>query len=103
MDELHIAESANEYGISRDLRIEDGNLITRHTYDAQPMLELAKQARVASAGDKWGNGHFVGIVPMAEVTRINATYQGAEERKLQMLAWLRANPALVTFDKFLKR
>lgn len=103
MDELHIAESANEYGISRDLRIEDGNLITRHSYDAQPMIEAAQQARVASAGKRWGDGQFVGVIPIAELTRINTQFSGAEERKHAILTWLRDNPKLVTFDKFLKR
>ena len=58
--------------------------------------------RALTAGDRWGDGHFVGIVPMAEVTRINGEFQGAEERKRQMLIWLRDNPNLVTFDKFLR-
>jgi hypothetical protein len=103
MDELHIAESANEYGISKDMRIEDGNLITRHTYDAQPMLEAAAQARTMSEGRRWGDGQFVGIIPFAELTRINETHSGAEARKHAILTWLRDNPKLVTFDKFLKR
>ena len=102
MDDLHIAESANEYGISKDMRIEDGALVTRHTYDAQPMIEAAHQARVASSGKRWGDGQFVGVIPMAELTRINETYAGAQERKHQILCWLRDNPKFVTFDKFLK-
>ena len=103
MDELHIAESANEYGISKDMRIEDGNLVTRHTYDAQPMLEAAAHARTMSDGRRWGDGQFVGIIPFAELTRINETHSGAEARKHAILSWLRDNPKLVTFDKFLKR
>ena len=102
MDDLHIIESANEYGISKDLRIEDGHLITKHTYDAQPLIEAAHQARVMSDGKRWGDGQFVGIIPIAELTRINETYAGSEERKHQILSWLRDNPKLVTFDKFLK-
>lgn len=101
-DDFHIIESANEYGISRDIRIEDDAVITKQTYDATPLIEAAHQARVASEGHRWGDGHFVGIIPMAELTRINATYQGSEERKHQILSWLRDNPKLVTFDKFLK-
>ena len=102
MDDLHVIESANEYGISKELRIEDGNLITRHSYDAEPMIEAAHQARVMSEGRRWGDGQFVGIIPMAELTRINQTFQGAEERKHAILSWLRDNPKLVTFEKFLK-
>ena len=100
-DELHIVESANEYGIARDIRVEGDALITKQTYDAGPLLEAAHNARVASAGQRWGDGHFVGIIPIAELTRINETYKSAEERKHQILAWLRDNPKLVTFDRFL--
>ena len=103
MDDLHIVESANEYGISKDMRIEDGSLVTRHTYDAEPMIEAAAQARIMSAGRRWGDGQFVGIIPMAELTRINEVFHSAEERKHAILTWLRDNPKLVTFDKFLKR
>ena len=97
-----IDEGVNAFGIRRQITLEGDQAITKLTYDAEPLLAHAADLRVLTAGDSWGNGHFVGIVPMAEVTRINQTYQGAEERKRQMLLWLKANPKLVTFDKFLK-
>lgn len=103
MDDLHIVESADEYGIAKELKIEDNNLITKYTYDAQPMIAAAEQARIATAGKRWGDGQFVGVIPMAELQRINQTYQGAEERKHAILTWLRDNPKLVTFDRFLKK
>lgn len=102
MDEFHIIESANEYGIARDVRVEGDSIITKQTYDAAPLIEAAHSARIASEGRRWGDGQFVGIIPMAELNRINETFQGAEERKHQILSWLRDNPKLVTFDKFLK-
>ncbi len=97
-----IDEGVNEYGIHKQVILEGDQAVTKLTYDAQPMLEHAANLRSLTAGDSWGNGHFVGIVPMAEVVRINNTYQGAEERKRQMVLWLKANPKLVTFEKFLK-
>lgn len=102
MSDFHIIESANEYGIARDIRIEGDNAITKLTYDASPLIEAAHSARVATSSDRWGDGHFVGIIPIAELTRINETFQGAEARKHAILSWLRDNPKLVTFDKFLK-
>ena len=96
-------EGVNEFGIHRQITLEGDQAITKLSYDAEPMLEHAAALRSMTAGDRWGDGHFVGIVPMAEVTRINQTYAGAEERKLQMLLWLKANPKMVTFDKFLRR
>ena len=95
-------EGVNAFGIRREITLEGDQAVTKLTYDAEPLLERAATLRSLTAGDSWGNGHFVGIVPMAEVTRINEMYQGAEERKRQMLLWLKANPKLVTFDKFLK-
>lgn len=97
-----IDEGVNGFGIHKQITLEGDQAITKLTYDAEPMLEQAAALRTLTAGDSWGNGHFIGIVPMAEVTRINETYQGAEERKKQMVLWLKANPKLVTFDKFLK-
>ena len=102
MTDFHIIESANEYGIARDVRVEGDNVITKQTYDAAPLLKFAADARIANEGKRWGDGHFVGIIPIAELTRINEMYQGAEARKHAILSWLRDNPKLVTFDKFLK-
>lgn len=95
-------EGVNAFGVRREITLEGDQAITKLSYDATPLIERAKEARHLTAGDSWGNGHFIGIVPMAELTRINETYQGAEERKRQMVLWLKANPKLVTFEKFLK-
>lgn len=96
-------EGTNAFGIRRKITLEGDQAITKLTYDAEPLLDHAAELRALTAYDSWGNGHFIGIVPMAEVTRINETYQGAEERKRQMVLWLKANPKLVTFEKFLKK
>jgi hypothetical protein len=102
VDDLHIIESANEYGIKREVKIEGDEIHSNLTYDAAPLIEYASMLRSETAGHRWGDGHFVGVIPMAELQRINTTYQGAEERKHAILSWLRDNPKLVTFDKFLK-
>jgi hypothetical protein len=96
-------EGVNEYGIRRQIILEGDQAVTKLTYDAAPLLEEAHARRVHTAGDRWEDGHtHVGFVPMAELTRINDTYKSAEERKAQVLLWLKANPYMVTFDKFLK-
>lgn len=98
-----IDEGVNEYGIRRQITLEGDQAVTKLTYDAAPMLEEAHARRVATAGDRWNDGQtHVGFIPMAELTRINDTYKGAEERKKQIVLWLKQNPAMVTFDKFLK-
>lgn len=102
-DNLHLVESANEYGIAREIKEEGDQVITKITYDAEPLLEEAHARRVATASDRWGDSHHIGFIPMAELTRIQETYRTSEERKHAILTWLRDNPKLVTFDKFLKR
>ena len=95
-----VDEGVNEWGIQRQIMLEGDQVVTKLTYDAAPMLEAAAIARSASEGDRWGNGHFVGIIPYAELSRINQQYSGADDRKHAILSWLKANPKLVTFEKF---
>lgn len=100
--DLHIIESANEYGVAREIKVEDDAVITKQTYDAAPFLKEAEERRTATAGDRWGDGHHIGFIPMAELTKIYETHQGSEERKHAILCWLRDRPKFVTFEKFLK-
>lgn len=97
-----IDEGVNEYGIKREIILEGDQAVTKLTYDAEPLLEAAAAERKATAGERWGDMRKIGTIPMAELTRINDTYKSEAERKAQILLWLRANPYMVTFDKFLK-
>ena len=98
-----IDEGVNQYGIHRQITLEGDQAVTKLTYDAEAMLKEAHARRVHTAGDRWNEGQtHVGFIPMAELTRINETYKSAQERKFQILLWLKNNPKLVTFDKFLK-
>ena len=99
---ITLDEGINAFGVQRQIMLEGDQVVTKTSYDAQPMLEAAAAARIATQGDSWGHGHFVGVIPYAELAIINAKHSGAEERKHAILSWLKANPALVTFDKFLK-
>lgn len=97
-----IDEGVNHYGIRRQIILEGDQAVTKLTYDAAPMLEAAAAERAATAGERWGDMRKIGTIPMAELTRINDTYKTAAERQAQILLWLRANPRMVTFDRFLK-
>jgi hypothetical protein len=99
---ITIDEGVNQFGVQREIILEGDQAVTKLTYDAEPMIRAAHDARIASEGQRWGDGHFVGIIPIAELTRINDTYKSSEERKHKILSWLRDNPKLVTFEKFLK-
>ncbi len=96
-----IDDGVHAYGVHKQVTFEGDQAITKLTYDAQPFLEAAHSERILTAGDRWGDGHKVGTMPMAQYAEY-MKIQGAEERKKYVLNWLKANPAFVTFDKFLK-
>jgi pyocin large subunit-like protein len=95
-------EGVDAYGVRKQVIFEGDQAVTKLTYDAAPLLDTARAERTATAGDRWGEMRKVGTIPMVELNRINAAFPGAEDRKIQVLLWLKAHPALVTFDKFLK-
>lgn len=97
-----IDEGVSPYGVKRELIIETDQVVEKLTYDAAPLLEAAHAERVFTAGQSWGNGQKIGVIPMAELDRINSTYASSDERKFQILLWLKNNPRMVTFEKFLK-
>lgn len=96
-----IDEGVGAYGIRKQVTFEGDQVVTKHSYDASPFLEQAHAERIATAGERWGNGRKVGTMPMAQYLEY-IKIQGAEERKKYVLNWLKANPAFVTFEKFLK-
>ena len=100
-DPFEVVESADPYGVQRKITIEGDQIITRLLYDAEPLLESAAEDRAATQGQKWGEMRKIGTIPMAVYCKYLVIKDVAERRKL-LLDWLRANPAFVTFDKFLK-
>lgn len=97
-----IDDGVNPYGIRRQIHLEGDQIVTQLTYDAEPLLEAAKAERTATAGERWGDMRKIGVIPMAVLSHINETYPDSLERKAQILLWLKENPYMVTFDKFLK-
>lgn len=69
-------------------------------YDAQPFLDTAHAMRSATAGERWGEARHVGFIPMAELGKM-MRQDGGFDRK-RVLEYLKANPKIVTFEKFLK-
>lgn len=102
IESFTLDEGIDKHGVRKQFIFQGDDVVQKLTYDAEPMLEMAKAERNATAGERWGNGRKVGTIPLAELHRINTTYQGRQERELQILKWLRENQAFVTFDKFLK-
>jgi hypothetical protein len=91
-----------EQGIRTEVHVEDGKTVFVKTYDAEPFLEEAAELRAQTRGDRWGEtGKHVGFIPMAELAtmmRRDGSFDKAEVRK-----WLQANPAFVTFERYLKK
>ena len=101
MESFTVDDGVNAYGIQKRVTFEGDQAVTKLTYDAEPLLEAAHAERAMTAGMGWGEGRKVGSVPMAvygEAMKI----QGAAERQVFLLNWLRANPKFVTFEKFLR-
>lgn len=87
-------------GVVSQVHEHDGKVTYQKTYDAEPFIEYAANMRQATSGEKWGEMRHVGTIPMAELaTMMRQDGTLVAER---LYAWLKANPKLVTFEKFLK-
>jgi hypothetical protein len=98
-----VDDGVHAYGVHRQVTFEGDQVVTKLTSDVEPLLEAAKAERIATAGNRWGEGvgTKVGTMPMAVYAEFMKV-KSAEERQKFILKWLRENPAFVTFDKFLK-
>jgi hypothetical protein len=96
-------ETYQEYdaqlGIKSAVHILDGKTVYRKTYDAEPFLKQAAEERAATRGESWGDGRKVGTIPMAELATMMR--RDGTVRPEAVVAWLKANQAMVTFEKFL--
>jgi hypothetical protein len=86
-------------GISSRVHELDGRTVIQKTYDAEPFLVQAAAERAYTAGQPWGEMRKVGTIPAA----VYATMlrQDGSYDPVRLAAWLKANPAFVSFDKFL--
>lgn len=100
-----IDEGVDSFGTRTQLIFEGEQVVKKQTYDATTLLKEAAEARAITAGDRWGEGlgTRVGTIPMAELNLIYQKYSTTEERGAACVRWLRDNPDLVMFDRFLKK
>ena len=89
-----------QLGIKTTLHELDGKTVYQKTYDAQPFLDAAAEQRALTRGDRWGEGRHVGFIPPAELATMMR--RDGTIRPESVVAWLKANKAMVTFEKFLK-
>lgn len=95
-------------GFDKDTGIEvkthfDGGeaIVIQKTFDAEPHLEYAKQAREATEGQRWGEGKLVGHIPPAFHAEI-MMIRDPQERKRRVQQFFRDNPAFVMYEPYLK-
>lgn len=101
MSEVVIDEGLSPYGTRTRLHIATDTIIKQTTYDAEPILARAKAMREATEGQRWGEGKIVGQIPMAVYSQLIGI-KDKQERRKKLREWLQANPAFVTFDRYLK-
>ena len=100
-ESFKIDEGWNRHGIRNELIFEGDQVVRKQTFDAAPFLEVAHAQRVATAGERWGEMRKVGTIPMAIYAKA-LEIKDQKDRQKYILRWLRENPLMVTFDRFLK-
>jgi hypothetical protein len=101
IERFKVDEGVNKYGVRKTVHFDGDQVVSEFSYDAAPIIEQCKEERIVSAGERWGDGRKIGTLPPTVMAQVFAI-QGVEERKKFILNYLRANPAFVSFDKFLK-
>lgn len=98
MAEYTINEGVDQ-GIKTQVHFEDGQIIHQKTFDAEPYLKHAEDARIQTQGKRWGDGKFIGTIPPAFYAKI-VGIKDPQERDKAILGFFRENPAFVMFDRF---
>ena len=99
-ENVSIVDDISQDGVVTTLHFEGDSLITQRTYDAEPHLRYAQEAREATAGQRWGEGKLIGHIPPAEYARF-LLIRDNKDRKKAIMAWLRENSRFVMFDRAL--
>ncbi len=90
-----------QLGIRTLIHETENKFVIEKRFDAEPLIETAAEMRSTRQMERWDErGTHVGFIPMAELGTMMRQDGGFD--KARVLAYLRKNPALVTFDKFLK-
>lgn len=87
-------------GITTTVHETEAATTIQKTYDAAPLLDVAAEMRAHTSGERWGDMRHVGFIPMAVLSTFYRQDGGFDSKRC--VAWLKANPAMVTFSKVLK-
>ncbi len=94
------AENDTELGIQTRVHKDDSKVVIQKTYDAEPYLDYARALREKTQGQGWGEGRIIGTVPEAVVAGFMRDGIKGKELAKKLTEWVRANPAMICFDKF---
>lgn len=89
-----------QFGIRTKVHDTGDKVVFEKKWDASPLVDAAAQARADTAGERWGDMRHIGFIPMAELSKMMR--QDGSFDQARVMAYLKANPALVTFEKALK-
>lgn len=98
-EEIDMGVSRN--GVHTNLSFEGDAAIVKKTFDAEPHLRHAENARIQTSGMNWGEGRLVGHIPPAFYAEI-LTIKDPQERDRRIMEFFRQNKAFVMFDRFMK-
>lgn len=92
-------------GVTTTLHFQGEELVVQREWDATPWLEAAKAERSATEGQRWGEMRKVFSLPPAEYGRylIETRQMTSQEKKAWLRQWAQQHPALVGFEKYLKK
>lgn len=86
-------------GIETFLHFQGDEFITQKQWDAEPHLQHAADARLATQDKRWGDGKLIGHIPPAFYANI-CVIKDKAERKKAVSKFFRENPAFIMFDKY---
>ena len=86
-------------GVTTTYHFQGDEFITQKTWDAEPHLKHAAEARRATAGQRWGEGKLIGHIPPAMYATILAA-KDKDHRKRLIREFFRENPAFRMFDGY---
>lgn len=92
-------------GVTTTLHFQGQDLIVQRQWDAEPFLKAAAEERARTQGERWGEMRKVFTLPPAEHGRflVETRGQSSKEKQQWLRKWAAENPALVGFDRYLKR
>lgn len=77
----------------------DGGIVVQKTFDAEPHLKYAQEARLATQGKNWGEGRMIGHIPDIYYSPI-AAIQDKAEREKAVTRFFQENPAFIMFERY---